>query len=192
MSQTVPPTSNNKEIVMAAWIHARSLSLITAASLLSGCGDGGTGPGLPNVAGLYQWREQVGAVSCTPQRPPAEGGTVVLDAFLSEFEVRIRQEGSQVTLIDLAFPNDPGPTGMIDEQGNITLALTIDFQEEPRGSRIFFDNLKIEYNLRRVDNGARLTGTGAYVNVFREGSPNAAVFATCSRSSTIEVISTGA
>jgi len=170
---------------------ARFFSLLAASWILIACGDGGTGPQTPDVSGLYQWREQLAAVTCTPQRPPAEGGTVILDAFSAEFQVRVRQDGSQVTFIDTAFPNDPSPTGTIDQAGNITIGLVVNFQEDPRGTRTFFDNLTIRNDLTVVSNGARLVGTGSYVNIFHEGSVTAPVFATCTRTSTIELTRTG-
>lgn len=172
---------------------ARFVSLLAAAWLINACGDSGTGPKqTPNVAGLYQWREQVAAVTCTPQRPPEGGGTVELGAFAFDFPVRIQQQGSQLTFIDVNFPDDPRPTGTIDQNGNITLAYVLDFQEDPRtGNRNFFVHLTINNNLQVAANGARLVGTGTYVNVLRENSASAPVFATCSRTSTIELTRTG-
>ena len=116
---------------------------------------------------------------------------MILDAFLSEFDVRIQQVGSQITIIDTAFPNDPGPTGSIDAAGNISVMLVVDFQEDPRGTRTFFDNLTIRNDLTVQSGGTRLVGSGSYVNVFREGSATAPVFATCNRTSTIELTKTG-
>ncbi len=175
---------------MLVSIPGRSLSLIAAAALMSACSES-TGTGVPNVAGVYHWREHVAAITCTPQRPPAEGGTVIFDAFVSEFDVRIQQSGSQITIIDTAFPNDPGPTGSIDAAGKISVVLVVDFQEEPRGTRTFFDNLTIKNDLTVQSSSTRIVGSGSYVNVFREGSATAPVFATCSRTSTIELTKTG-
>lgn len=178
---------------MLVSIRVRAFSLIAATWLLSACGDGGAEPSqLPDVAGLYQLLEQVGAVTCTPERPPAGGGTVILDAFTANEQVRVLQQGSQLTVIDPAFPNAPFLTGSIDLQGNIALGHIDDFQEQPRtGNRIFFVNLTSQQDLQRVDNGARLVGSGSYVNIFREGSATAPVFATCSRTSTIVITRTG-
>lgn len=178
---------------MRVSIPQRYFSLLAAGWLVSACGDSGTGPKqTPNVTGLYQWREQVAAVTCTPQRPPEGGGTVILGAFAFDFPVRIQQAGSQLTVIDINFPNDPGPTGTIDQNGNITLGYVVDFQEDPRtGNRNFFVHLTADNNLQVAANGARLVGTGSYVNVFRENSASAPVFATCSRTSTLELTRTG-
>lgn len=175
---------------MIVSIPARFAVLLAVGASISACSDS-TSSGVPNVAGVYHWREQVAAVTCTPQQLPAEGGTVVLGAFLNEFDVRIQQSGSQVTIVDTAFPNDPSPTGSIDAAGRISVSLVIDFQEDPRGTRTFFDHLTINNDLTVQSGGTRLVGSGAYVNVFHEGSPTAAIFATCSRTSTIELTKTG-
>jgi hypothetical protein len=45
--------------------------------------------------------------------------------------------------------------------------------------------------LQRTGGGQGLGGTGTFVNVFREGTRTAPVFATCSRTSTIELTRTG-
>jgi len=169
-----------------------ALSVAVIVPMLA-CGDGSTGPGEPpDVRGTYLNREQVNAVTCTPQRPPAEGGTVILDAFSFESPVRVAQQGSAVEFFELDFPNDPPLEGTIDSQGALTLRTVFNFQEAPRaGNRIFFVNLTYSQNLQRVGDGSRLAGNGSYVNVFREGSPTAAVFATCSRTSSIELTRTG-
>ena len=172
---------------------ARYALSVAALVPMLGCGDGSTGPsGPPDVRGTYVNREQVNAVTCTPQRPPAEGGTVILDAFSFESPVRVAQQGSKLEFFELDFPNEPPLEGTIDNQGALTLRTVFNFQEEPRaGNRIFFVNLTYSQNLQRAGDGSRLVGNGSYVNVFREGSPTAAVFATCSRTSTIELTRTG-
>ena len=175
---------------MPVSMPTRLTSLIAMATLVSACSES-TSTGLPNVAGAYHRLEQVAAVTCIPQRPPAEGGTVILDAFVNDFDVRIQQSGSQITIIEPAFPNDPGLTGSIDAAGNISVEQVVNFQEEPRGTRTFFDNLTLKNDLTVQSGGTRLVGTGSYVNIFREGAPTAAVFATCSRTSTIELTKTG-
>jgi hypothetical protein len=157
-----------------------------------GCGGDGTGPSaLPNVAGRYQRNEAIAPVTCTPQTPPA-GGTVIFGAFSLSDSVRIQQTGSRLTLTYLGFPGTEPDTGSVDRDGKVTFGFRETFQEEPRaGNRIFFDDLTASQEVRRVDNGARLTGAGGYVNIFHEGSATAPVFATCSRTSTIELTRTG-
>ena len=177
---------------MISSLRVGSLALLAVAALNACSGDSaGPDDSPPNVAGLYQEHLVLSATTCTPQRPPS-GGTVILDAFEDTYSSRIRQSGTQITLEFADAPDDDPLTGTIDREGNLDLSLSLAFQEDPRaGNRIFFVDLTITVELRRVENGARLVGTGTYVNVFREGSPTAPVFATCSRTSTIELTRTG-
>lgn len=157
---------------------------LTGLLIGAGCSDS-TG-GFPDVSGLYDLRDDVKAAVCVPQTPPS-GGTVILDAFVAAYKVRIEQTGSNVKFIDVDFPDDGSPTGTIDAQGNISTTLVTDFQEDPRaGNRTFFDHLTITENLQREKSGAtvQLAGTSSIINVFHEGTIAAPVFATCNRTST--------
>lgn len=164
--------------------------ITTVLGICCACGGDGTSPDVPNVAGAYRVREAVAAVTCTPTRPPATGGTVILDAFSYDYAVRIRQDGTRLTVTDPEFPEDT-LRGSVDTQGAVTLSQDVTFREEPReGGRVFYVDLAIQQNLRR-SGGTGLRGSGAYVNVFHEGAPTAPVFATCSRTSTLSLTRTG-
>jgi hypothetical protein len=158
------------------------------AALTLGCGgDGGTGPdATPNVAGRYQRNDVIPAVTCTPQRPPAGGGTVILEAFSDSARVRVQQAGARLTITYPDFPGTLPDTGSVAADGTVTFGYRETFREEPReGNRTFFVDLTGGVTLRRSDNGARLAGSATYVNVFREGAATAPVFATCSRTATV-------
>ena len=159
------------------------------ALLALGCGGGdATGPDAQSdVAGRYRSIRALAAVTCTPERPPAGGGTVILTAFADTVLVSIRQAGSRLNLTYPDFPGSPADTGSVTPDGTVTIGLKETFQEEPRtGNRTFFVDLTVTETLRRADGGARLTGSGTYVNVFHEGAASAPVFATCSRPATVE------
>jgi hypothetical protein len=151
-----------------------------------------TGPGeFPDVQGSYQRSDVVGAVTCTPQTPPP-GGDVQFDAYTLSEAVRITQSGSRVSHTYLSFPDDPPDTGSVDMAGKVKLAFSFSTKENnTRDGRTFYLDVTGTFDLTRLDNGARLSGTGSYVNVFHEGSPTAPVFATCSRTSTVELTRTG-
>jgi hypothetical protein len=160
-----------------------ALALGPSAFVL-GCGGDSTGPDVPNVSGRYQRSDAFAATTCTPQRPPP-GGTVILDAFSLSTTVRIEQTGSRLTMTYPDFPAAAPDTGSVDRDGKVTFGFTVNFQEDPReGNRLFFVDLTASHALQRLDNGARLAGSGSYVNVFHEGSATAPVFATCSRTVT--------
>jgi hypothetical protein len=172
--------------------HARRLAGLLGVAVAAGCGGDSTSPSAtPSVAGRYRATRTLAPVSCTPQRPPA-GGTVVLDAFADTTQLRIAQAGTRLTVTYPDFPGASADTGSVAADGSVTLGSRETFQEDPRqGNRVFFVDLTVTETLRPADGGARLTGTGTYVNVFREGAATAPVFATCSRTATIEFVRLG-
>jgi hypothetical protein len=105
---------------------------------------------------------------------------------------RVQQVGSRLTLTYPDFPGSAADTGSVARDGTLTVGIKETFQEAPReGNRMFFVDLTVTEVLRSTPDGARLTGTGTYVNVFHEGAPTAPVFATCSRTGTVELTRTG-
>jgi hypothetical protein len=154
---------------------------------LLGCGGDSTGPGAtPNVAGRYRAVRALTAVTCTPQRPPEGGGTVILTAVSDTVVVRLQQAGARLTATYPDFPGAAPDTGSVAADGTVTLGARETFQEDPRaGSRTFFVDLTITETLTRASGGTALTGSGTYVNVFHEGAATAPVFATCSRTAAI-------
>lgn len=178
----------------SSFTHAIPVCIL-AAALLTGCGDDSTGPGIPNVAGTYVVTGSIEAVTCTPRQLPA-GGSVILEAFKFEdfdppFRLQIKQDGSQLTVTDVDFPEFFTYTGTVDRNGNVTFETTVEFEEEPReGNRIFRVTLTESYKLQREDGGNRLRGTASFVNVFREGE-STEVFTTCSRGATATLTRTG-
>jgi hypothetical protein len=180
------------ELVLTARPLQPAGPLLAALVLACGGGDGAGPDALPDLTGRYRAVRALAAVTCTPQRPPVGGGTVVLDAFADTVQVRIQQAGSRLTLTYPDFPGSPADTGSVTQDGTVTIAFRETFQEAPRaGNRTFFVDLTVAETLRRADGGARLIGSGTYVNVFREGAATSPVFATCSRPSTIEYTRTG-
>ena len=178
----------------------RSLPRRIAHSLIAllalGCGGGDNQvtavDTTPNVTGRYQAITNLAAVTCTPQSPPAGGGTVIFTAFSDTVLIRILQSGARLTLTYPEFPGSSADTGQVAQDGTVTYGYKETFREEPRaGNRTFFVDLTASQVLRRPENTTRLTGTGSYVNVFHEGSATAPVFATCSRTSTVELTRVG-
>ena len=186
----VPATLATRATDRLASLGRLAGGLLAAAAVA--CGGDETGPdGPPNVAGRYQRNDAVAAATCTPLRPPA-GGTVILDAFTQSVAIRIQQTGSRLTITYPDFPGTTPDTGSVDREGTVTFGFRETFQEDPReGNRIFFVDLTATQELRRLDNGARFAGSGTYVNLFHEGSANASVFTTCSRTTTIEFTRAG-
>ena len=171
-------------------ISSNPMKLVTSALLMAGivgaCSEGGTGPqAIPDVAGNYTQSESLPAATCTGNQLPA-GGTVVLEAFTQSYPVRIEQTGSAIRLIDIEAPDDP-VIGTIDSDGKIALTYHAFFQEAPRGSKTFFDDLTITLALTFDKSTGRISGTGNVVNVFHEGSTTAPVYATCSRGVSISL-----
>ena len=159
----------------------------TALACILGCGGESTGPDAPpNVAGRYRVTRANAPVTCTPQRPPEGGGTVILGAFSDTVVVRLQQTGARLTMTYPDFPGTTPDTGSVAADGRVTLGIRETFREDPRtGNRTFFVDLTVTETLTRASGGTALTGTGSYVNVFREGAATAAVFATCSRTSVV-------
>ena len=172
--------------------------LLAASAACGGKDDGGggfdlgTGPGeFPKVQGYFQRNESVAAVTCTPQDPPS-GGDIAMGSYQLSEPVGFTQSGSKVSIVLLNYPNNPPDTGTVDMSGKVTLGFQFQRKEAAlRQGRQFYVDVSGSFVLNRSPDGTRLAGTGSYQNVLREGSATAPVFATCSRTSTIELTRTG-
>jgi hypothetical protein len=154
--------------------------------------DLGTGPGeFPKVQGYFQRNESVSAVTCTPQNPPA-GGDIAMGSYSLSEPIGFTQSGSKVSIVLLNYPGDPPDTGTVDMTGKVTMGFKLSMKEQNlRAGRQFYVDVSGSFVLNRSADGTQLTGTGSYENLLREGSASAAVFATCSRTSTIQLTRTG-
>ena len=154
--------------------------------------DLGTGPAeFPKVQGYFTRNENVAAVTCNPQNPPP-GGDIATGAYPLSEPVGFTQSGSKVSIVLLNYPGDTPDTGTVDMTGKVTLGFKFSKKEVAlRQGRQFYLDITGSFVLNRAADGNRLSGTGAYENVLREGSATAPVFATCTRTSTIEMIRTG-
>jgi hypothetical protein len=182
---------------------ARTLAVGLLLALSAACGsrdggggggiDLGTGPGeFPKVQGYFLRNEAVGAVTCTPQDPPA-GGDIATGAYSLSEPVGFTQSGSKVSIILVNYPGDPPDTGTVDMTGKVTLGFKLSMQEKNlrAGNRQFYVDVTGSFLLQRSPDGTKLTGTGSYENQLREGSATASVYAICSRTSTVELTRTG-
>ena len=183
----------------AAVRRLSAVLLLAASAACGGKDDGGgggldlgTGPGeFPKVQGYFQRNESVAAVTCTPQNPPA-GGDIAMGAYQLSEPVGFTQSGSKVSIVLLNYPNNPPDTGTVEMSGKVTLGFQFPRKETAlRQGRQFYVDVSGSFVLNRSPDGTRLAGTGSYQNVLREGSATAPVFATCSRTSTIELTRTG-
>jgi hypothetical protein len=187
--------------------HGRTTARNLAAGLLfalsAACGsrdgdggggdlDLGTGPGeFPKVQGYFLRNEAVGAVTCTTPNPPA-GGDIATGSYTLSEPVGFTQSGSKVSIVLINYPSDPPDTGTVDMTGKVTLGFKLSMKEKNlRSGRQFYVDVTGSFVLNRAPDGNKLTGTGAYENLLREGSATAPVFATCTRTSTIELTRTG-
>lgn len=180
---------------------ARALAAGLLLALAAACGSGGddpagldlgTGPGeFPKVQGYFTRNESVGAITCTPQNPPA-GGDVAMGSYSLSEPVGFTQSGSKVSIVLMNYPNDPPDTGTVDMTGKVTLGFKLSGPEKNlrNGSQFYLD-VTGTFVLNRSPDGSVLTGTGSYENVLRQGSATASVFATCTRTSTIQLTRTG-
>jgi len=178
---------------------AAGLLLALSAACGSRDGDGGgggidlgTGPGeFPKVQGYFLRNEAVGAVTCTTPNPPA-GGDIAMGAYPLSEPVGFTQSGSKVSIVLVNYPGDPPDTGTVDMTGKVTLGFKLSMKEKNlRSGRQFYVDVTGSFVLNRAPDGNKLTGTGSYENLLREGSATASVFATCTRTSTIELTRTG-
>ena len=154
--------------------------------------DLGTGPGeFPKVQGYFTRNEAVGAVTCTPQNPPA-GGDIATGAYTLSEPVGFTQSGSKVSIVLVNYPGEVPDTGTVDMTGKVTLGFKFSIKENAlRQGRQFYADITGSFVLNRAADGNTLTGTGSYENVLREGSATAPVFTTCSRTSTVQLVRTG-
>jgi hypothetical protein len=171
-----------------------------ALALAAACGgkerssgiDLGTGPGeFPKVQGYFTRNENVAAVTCAPQNPPA-GGDIAMGSYSLSEPIAFTQSGSKVSVVLINYPGDPPDTGTVDMTGKVTLGFKFSIKEKNlRQNRQFYADVTGSFVLNRAADGNTLTGTGSYENVLREGSATAPVFATCTRTSTVQLTRTG-
>jgi hypothetical protein len=188
-----PQTAGATIRVLAAGLL---LVLATACRASDDGGDGtidlGTGPGeFPKVQGYFQRIESVGAVTCTTPNPPA-GGDIAMGSYSLNEPVGFTQSGSKVSIVLLNYPGDPPDTGTVDMTGKVTLGFKLSMKEQNlRSGRQFYVDVTGSFLLNRSGDGNLMTGTGSYENLLREGSATAPVYATCTRTSTIQMTRTG-
>jgi len=170
--------------------RARSCALLLVLAVACGGNDVtaptlvNTGPentGTPDVSGFYTRVETDPAASCTPTNPPT-GGTVILSNFTDTQPIKLYQNGTRLTLAYVNTPQLPADTGRVDVSGKIILGIQgVGMKENLREGRQFYVDLSGSAQLTTANAGAKYTGTGSYTYVFHEGSPSAAVYATCTR-----------
>jgi hypothetical protein len=152
-----------------------------------------TGPensGTPDVSGFYTRVDVAPPADCTPAAPPP-GGTVILGNFNDTQPIKLYQNGTRLTLAYTATPQQPADTGRVDLDGKIALGVqSIGYKENLRSGRQFYVDLTGSMQLTSPSAG-KYAGSGTYVYVFHEDSPNAPVFATCSRTVTFDFTKTG-
>jgi hypothetical protein len=152
-----------------------------------------TGPensGAPDVSGFYTRVDVAPPASCTPAAPPP-GGTVILGNFTDTQPIKLYQNGTRLTLAYTATPQQPADTGRVTIGGAIALGLkSVGYKENLRSGRQFYVDLTGSMQLNSAGAG-KYTGSGTYVYVFHEDSPNAPVFATCSRTVTFDFTKSG-
>jgi hypothetical protein len=184
-----------------AFLAAAGLLVVLATACGGGGGDGGIGGGgsidmgtgpaeFPKVQGYFTRNESVAALSCNPQ--PPSGGDIAPGAYPLSEPVAFTQSGSKVSIVLVNYPNDPPDTGTVDMSGKVTLGFKLSQKEKAlREGRQFYVDITGSFSLTRSADGTQLLGTGSYENVLREGSATAPVFATCTRTSTIQMNRTG-
>lgn len=179
---------------------ARSFLALASLALLGavGCNSGGdetTGPGGttdPGVGGRYRAVRNITAITCTPSRPPAGGGTVILDAYADTVVIRIAQSGSRLAITYPELQSAASDTGSVDAAGTIRLGSRKTFQETPRtGNRTFFVEATVTEDFRKTGNASVLTGSGIYIHIFREGTATAPRFADCYRTGATQLTRIG-
>jgi hypothetical protein len=152
-----------------------------------------TGPensGAPDVSGFYTRTDVAPPTTCTPADPPP-GGTVILGNFTDTQPIELYQNGVRLTLAYEATPQLPADTGHVDLGGKIALGVrSVGYRENLRAGRQFYVDLTGSMQLASQSAG-QYTGVGTYVYVFHEGSPDAPVFATCTRSVSFDFTKSG-
>ena len=139
--------------------------------------DLGTGPGeFPKVQGYFLAKRVGRAVTCAPQNPPA-GGDIAVGAYSLSEPVGFTQSGSKVSIVLMNYPNDPPDTGTVDMSGKVTLGFQLSMRENALRSGAVSSTSTSPGPSCSIARpmGTRLTGTGSYQNVLREGSATAPV-----------------
>jgi hypothetical protein len=169
------------------------LLAIAAACGGGGGGDAVTGPklvntgpgntGVPDVSGDYTRIDNAASSTCTPQDLPPGGGTVRLQAFVDSSSVRLYQNGARIQLAYLNFPDQEADTGTVELSGKVAMGIVGTAQKENlrAGTRQFYVDMTGTFNLTRPDASSPFAATGNYTYVYRENSPTAPIYATCTR-----------
>jgi len=201
IKETMPNSRVRSPGITGVTIRLLAAGLLLAASTAcrgseddggGGTIDLGTGPGeFPKVQGYFTRSESVGAVTCTSPTPPP-GGDIAMGSYSLSEPVGFTQSGSKVSIVLLNYPGDPPDTGTVDMTGKVTLGFKLSMKEQNlRSGRQFYVDVTGSFVLNRSADGNQMTGTGSYENLLREGSATAPVFATCTRTSTIQMTRTG-
>lgn len=190
--RTTPDRSNSR---------ARACALLL--TLAVGCGGGAsTAPtvlvntgaentGVPDVSGFYTRVETDPAATCTPTTPP-DGGTMILGQFTESQAIKLYQNGTRITMAYVNTPQLPADTGRVDLSGKTYLGITgTGMKENLRSGRQFYVDMTGSSTLTPSQNGTKYTGTGDYVYIFRENSPTAPAYATCTRTVAFDFTKTG-
>jgi hypothetical protein len=204
MARNAAPTFDLSQIMPTShFIAARSTRpLLAIASLallgVAGCNGGGdetTGPvGTtdPGAAGRYRAVRNITAITCTPSRPPAGGGTVNLEAYSDTVVIRLVQSGTRLTVSYPELQTAATDTGSVDPSGTIRLGSKKTFQEAVRtGNRTFFVEATATEDFRKTASPTVYAGGGIYVSTFREGTATAPKFADCYRSGSTQLTRIG-
>jgi len=193
------------EVLMGDTTNTHFSLLAPAVSLLLltvvGCSTGETEPSPTDVSGVYQVVSVSEDATCTPAsafdllRPAGlRGGTY-------KFTVRIDDLGDQVRMTLLAVeggsfdPNSPPTVAELGRDGSVRSELQRPVVEQiVLQGRTFYQAVVEAVATGAFDREAHpitLTLTGSGTFVFREGSADAPIFATCSQSGRDSATRTG-
>jgi hypothetical protein len=171
-------------------------ALLLALAATLGCGsDGGTGT-IPtgDFAGTYQATQTNDEVACTPEALPApelnDPAQYVQygDVTGGDPRMLVRQAGSRLTVsAELDDQGRPVPgldfTGSIAADGSFTLSrnIAVGFEGPRAGGHTFYVAQQASIT-GRFETGAgepRMTASGTFTDVFRDGGASGPVFTTC-------------
>jgi hypothetical protein len=168
----------------------KMIVVLSGVALLEACSDS-SAPTQASVAGLYEFSVDLGPATCTPASAgPILESVVALSPVTLTGRLRIERAGDQLTVnvVEvLGAPASVGPiTGAMDAAGNFALTwptadreMTILYSGAP--DRTFWDHFEAQSNggFDLQATPLKATGTTTAVEVFREGTLTAPVFATC-------------
>jgi hypothetical protein len=179
-------------------LPARALLAAPLLAAVAACGDDLAAPTPPVVSGIYQVIDVYEDAVCSPASALDILGPIMAGVSF-RLTLRVEDLGDQVRFRPLAVEGGYVDTTQASQfglaaDGTIDFPATTTISHYTLQGRAFYEEVKDPGGLGKFDREANpitLTVSGSSTHVFREGTANDPVFATCTQSTSLTGTRTG-